>query len=204
MSLEDLCNQALKLIGYSGPEVGSLANDASPAALACLEHWGETRDEMFHLLQPSFALRNMVLTLVKSAPPGGYFSTPWTSIYPPIPWLFEYAFPTDCIVPLQITPADAGFIPMWKPKWQAFRLNNPPSGNTPLTGNATTQTILSNTPNATLAYIGQILDPNNWHEDFTIRVVAALAKKLEPQFGKPENVVKRSNDTSGRSEPGAG
>lgn len=190
--IEDLCNQALDLIGYKGRRIGNIY-DGTRAARVALEHYSETRREAFHLLKPDWAKRDKVLTLLKSAP-AQYDPnlTPWNNTYPPIPWKYEYAYPDDCTVALQIKETPF-FIPLWKPRANVFRIYNE-------TGSFS---ILSNVANAILVYIADEQNFEIWHEDFTLQFVMMLAKKFQAALGEVQH-ERNPDNSGGRNQQGAG
>lgn len=173
MTIESICNQALDEIGYSR-HIGNIY-EGSKAARAFLNTWVETRDALLEKMQPDWAKRDAVLTLIKQAPSitNGMASYPyggWTADYPPIPWLYEYQYPADCLTPLQIKESPI-FLPVWRPRYNSSRTNYE------ITGSA--RTILSNVANAVLIYVASVGNPDNWEHDFTELMIAALAKKIE-------------------------
>jgi len=139
-------------------------------AVMALDVYTETRDFFLGALRPMWARKDTALTLLKSAPNivngTANYSDPWDSATnPPLPWLYEYQYPTDCVVPLQIkmTPV---FLPEWRPRVKPFRVT---SGQ---------RAILTNVPSAILIYVAQITDPDAWYEDFTELLIEGLAKKF--------------------------
>jgi hypothetical protein len=73
----------------------------STEARACQLIYADTRDEVLQMAYWNFAQKTAYLALVKSAPgtPSNAASTAtqWATTYPAPPWLYEYAYPTDCI-----------------------------------------------------------------------------------------------------------
>src|SRR6185436_14394602 len=104
MSIESVVNQALDRIGYKR-HIGSIW-DGSIAARVALNAWAETRDALLVRTQPEWAREDMALEVLKSAPELGYDEqTPWEAgVYPDLPWLYEYAQPDICLVPLALKP----------------------------------------------------------------------------------------------------
>jgi hypothetical protein len=178
-TIEGVINQALDLIGYSD-HIGNIY-EGSKASVVALDAWGHTRDMLLMTAQPVWAKKDIVLTLLKSAPniTNGManYLTPWDATQnPEIPWLYQYAYPADCLIPLQIklTPV---FLPIWRPRAKPFR----PAFD----ATTTNHVILCNEANAILLYIAQILDPSDWYQDFAELMIAALAKKFETELGRP-------------------
>ena len=76
-SVEDLCNQALRDIGYSTP-IGSI-NEGSRASRVALEFYGQTRDTILRTKDWDFARQTVSMgNPIKIAPPGGYGGIGWS------------------------------------------------------------------------------------------------------------------------------
>lgn len=175
MTIEAVCNQAFDLIGYKR-HIGSIWEGSLQARIA-LNHWAQTRDFFLHTLKPLWARKDQILVLVKSAPNivngTANYTGPWNDTFPELPWLYEYRYPDDCVIPLQIknTPL---FLPEWRPRFESFRFN--------FDADEAAHTVLTNAPDAILTYIARILEPENWHEDFVEIIVEALAKKFQAEL----------------------
>lgn len=173
-TIESVCNQALDVIGYPR-HIGNIW-EGTKASRVALDAWWQTRDGLLTATRPEWARREAVLTQVKAAPANAYGpGVPWTSSYPPIPWLYEYSTPSDCLVPLQIKPTPIG-LTVWRPRPTTFRTQ----------GDLTTgaYTILSNISPTILIYIYRVLDPTLWHDDFTEMMVQTLARKFATALGR--------------------
>ena len=170
-SPQDLCNIALVRMGWKGPRIASLF-DGSDAAKKFLDLYAQTRDELLRndIYDWGFAERNVSMTLLKSAPVAGYFPpNTWNpATNPPPGYLFEYAYPADCIKVRAVKPVPL-FNINWDPQPSVFSVDNDNAFTPPQ------RVILCNVPNAVLVYTGQITDPQTWDTGFT----AALATKLE-------------------------
>lgn len=177
MSVESVVNQALDQIGY-GRHIGSIMEGTLPARVA-LDLWAQTRDSLLNKLEPNWARRDAKLVVFKQAPniSGGTAEydvlTPWSDTYPPLPWLYEYAVPTDCIKPLQIK-TQVLFLPIWRPRAQLYRYVITDVG----------ESILANTPDAILTYIYKVLNPDSWYDDFRDMMIQLLAQKMQAEFAK--------------------
>jgi hypothetical protein len=94
-----ICNRALQSIG-TRTQIQSLS-ESSVEARNCALIFEDTRDEVLQMAYWNFAQKTDLLALVKSAPgtPTNPASTAnqWSSAYPSPPWLYEYAYPTNCI-----------------------------------------------------------------------------------------------------------
>src|SRR5262252_5001606 len=177
-TIESIINRALFSIGYPTPIGG--VYDGRNAALVALSHWGETRDALLYELKPTWAHKDAALVLSKSAPNinngfADYTGITWSDTYPSVPWLYEYTWPADCIRPMQVK-SPPGFVPIWRPRSKPFLSIFDPTSST--------HAILTNQDGAILNYISSIIDPNDWYADFVELMIQAMAKKLEPEFGK--------------------
>jgi hypothetical protein len=183
MTIEAICNQALDIIGYPR-HIGNIY-EGTKASREMLNAWVETRDALIEKLAPDWARRDVILTLMKSAPNivngSANYTTGWNDTYPPLPWLYEYQYPTDCLVPLQIKEAPL-FLPIWRPRFNTMRLTYEVSGMK--------RTILSNVPGAILIYVATVSDPDDWQKDFTELMIMALAKKVEAGL-MPQQAARR-------------
>jgi hypothetical protein len=176
-SPSDIVNLALVRIGYK-KRVGSLY-DGSKAASLALDIYAQTRDDLLRDGDWPFAERNGSLTLLKSAPAlpgGGHGYIPpivWTSAYPPLPWLFEYDWPADCLKVRAVKPVSL-FVPNFDPQPHLFSIAND-NANSPAK-----RVILSNVESPICTYTGQVTDPSTWPQDFIEALAAALGRRLAP------------------------
>lgn len=179
-SPEDLINSVLVRIGYP-QRIGSLFEGSKPAKIA-LDVYAQTRDELLRSFPWGFAERNVALTLLKTAPAGGYL-TPWTSVYPILPFIFEYNYPSDCldIRSLRKSPI---FIPEFDPKPVVFRVANDSSYTPPQ------KVILCNISGAVLVYTAQITDVTAWEPLFIEALTASLARRMAPGLVKGPDAAK--------------
>lgn len=174
----DVANLVIRRLGYK-ITVGSLL-DGSAAAKAFLDVYGQTRDALLREGDWGFAERNAVMNVLKQAPVGGYIPPlVWSSAYPPLPWLFEYEYPDDCLRVRSVKPTPILF-PNMDPQPYVFSIDNDPSLSPPQ------KVILCNVPQAILVYAARVTDPQNWEADFTETLVAALARRLAPTLASPD------------------
>jgi hypothetical protein len=190
-SVENIVNQALLDIGYRGPRIADI-REGSEAAGAALEIYGETRDEIFLAQDWPFArAAGVALALLKGPPPpGGYNPVqPWSTIYPPGNWLYEYVYPADCIELYAITKPP-GAMPDLDPRPQLWRIDN--DAVPIVAGNAASgppqKVILANVPGALAVYRRKITDPSLWEPGFIALLVDALGKKLATALGMAPQV----------------
>lgn len=206
-SVEDVCNQALSACG-SRLLIGDIY-EGTPQSRACLEIYGQTRDEALRAGEWSFAYGQATLTLLKGPPPpGGYPPmTPWATIYPPPNWLYEYAYPADC-VELRDMIRVPGPLPILDPKPILYRIDNDAtpvlsgpipliingqySGALPTVSGPPQRVILSNASRALAIYTRRVTNPLLWEPLFVATLVGALAKKLavSPLFASSPDLMK--------------
>ena len=170
----DLANLALTRMGYK-LRLGSLY-DGSKAAVNILTIYAQTRDAMLRSFDWDFAERNISLTLQKTAPAGGYVPPiTWSSIYPALPWMFQYGYPSDCLKVRAVKQTPI-FVPNFLPQPNVFNVATDVSLPEP------ERVILCNVPNAVMIYTGQITDPEDWDVGFAEAFAASLARHLGPQL----------------------
>ena len=178
----DAVNAALTRIGYK-MSVGSLL-DGSDAAKAALNLYGQTRDDILRSSDPNFAKRALTMTLLKAAPVNGYVPpiVPGPT-YPPLPWYYEYAWPSDCLELRSIRPQPV-FIQDFDPQPVSFLISNDNAYSPPQ------RVILCNIQDAIMTYTGRITDLTTWDVSSVEELIAALARRLTPSFVKDLNAVK--------------
>jgi hypothetical protein len=166
----DAANIALVRMGYAKGRVGNLY-DGSAAAKRFLDIYVQARDNLLISRDWDFAERNIALTLLKQAPAGGYIPpilwNPATN--PPIGWLFEYAYPADCLK-IRIVKAQPLFVPNFDPQPNQAVDSNDSNYNPPV------RVVLSNVANAVMTYTGQVTDPTTWDVEFVELFATELAK----------------------------
>jgi hypothetical protein len=170
----DVINLALARVGYR-MRIGSLY-DGSEASKIGLTLYAQTRDEVLRESDWGFAQRTVTLTLLKTAPTGGYVPpTVWTSSYPPLPWIYEYAYPADCIKIRALKNAPI-LIPNFDPRPKVFNIANDSSLS------PAAKVILTNVTDAIAVYTGRVTDPATWEPLFVEALVASLARRLAPSL----------------------
>jgi hypothetical protein len=166
----DIVNVALAKIGYK-LRINNLYEGSLPAQKT-LDIYGQTRDDVLRMGKWPFAQRDVPATLIKAAPPGGYFGgNVWSNLYPPLPWRFEYVYPSDCIEVRAVKPADV-LLPNFSPQYHTFTVAN--DGNQ--------RVILSNVPEAVITYTGQVTNPTDMPPDFVEALSEALGRRLAPSI----------------------
>lgn len=186
-SPSDVVNVALRRIGYT-LRIGSLL-DGSKAASASLDIYAQTRDQLLRQGDWNFAERNISLTLLKSAPDGGYIPpTIWNAVdYPPLPWSFSYAYPGDCLKVRAIKPQTIfTFDPSPLPNLFSVANDNGDDDKP--------KVLLCNVADAILVYTGQITSPADWEPDFVEAMASALGRRLVPSLVQANMVQMAGQD----------
>jgi hypothetical protein len=167
-----IVNQALARIGVDN-RIGDILEGTETAQVA-LDLYGQARDALLREAAPGFSERSVALTLLKSAPDGGYFPPlSWSNVYPPPPWRYEYEYPADCIA-IRAIKYPPQFLTNIDPQPSVFRVINDNGYSTPV------KAIVCNVPNAVLVYTAQIVDMTTWEPLFVDALVAKLAELLGP------------------------
>lgn len=186
---EDVVNIALRRIG-SKARITSIYEGSSAANVA-IDIYAQTRDELLRAFDWDFAERNVLLTLLKQAPPMGYIPPHgWNPTqYPALPWMFSYAYPSDCLEVRALKPSPL-FIPNFSPVYWRWSVENDQTYTPPQ------KVILCNVPNAVLTYTGQITNPLDWEADFTEAFAAMLGQRLSPSLTGLEAAKLESQDAA--------
>lgn len=185
-TVEDICNAALRKIGYAVP-IGYIY-EGSAASRVAVEIYGQTRDALLTAFDWDFARQAVKLTLLKTAPVGGYQTATWTSAYPPPPWVYEYAYPAACLLVRALRPTPI-FMPEFDPVPSVFVLGN----------DAGAEVILTNLANAQAVYTAQVVTPTVWSASFTEGLIDALAVKFQKALAPEPNAVKDAEQTEAQS-----
>lgn len=181
-----ICNKALLSIG-ARTTIASLDEESNEAE-KCRLLYTDTRDEVMQKAHWNFAKKTAVLGLLKSAP--GTPSNPdaateWSDEFPAPPWLYEYSYPSDCLmirflVPqvqtgvtgVPLTTANGGMYPYVMGPAQRFEIASD------LVDSVQRTVILTNQYQAIASYTLRVTNENLFSNSFTDAFSAALAAKL--------------------------
>jgi hypothetical protein len=174
---EDAVNAALTRIGFSR-RVDQMY-EGTPAARAALLIYGQTRDDILRNGDYRFAIRQVQLTELKAAPPGGYNPfTPWTAAqYPALPWMYSYAYPTDCLQLKSLRTAPI-ILPVVSPRAVTWSIDNDNSYQ------PAQKVILTNLYAAVATYTARVTDLTVWDAASIEAFIDALAQLLAPVLSK--------------------
>lgn len=184
--LVDIVNQGLRDAGR--PERIADIYEGSEAAKVALELVGQARDEILRRADWSFNRRTVTLQTLKGPPPPGGYNPiqPWSNIYPTPGYLFEYAYPDDCL-DLRAIQQYPGLMPDLDPIPQLLLVQNDATPNVVdgVAQGPPAKVILCNVNNAIAIYRAQITDPSLWDSGFIAALVASLGDKFATAFGAP-------------------
>lgn len=177
---EEISNLALDAISWPR-SIGNIYDGTKEARVA-LRLYGQTRDDLLRMKDWPFARQAVALMLLRTATVGGYVTQVWNAATnPPPPWIYEYAYPTGCILLRAVRPVPF-VIPEFDPKPHIFVLGNDTVTNE--------QVILTNLANAQAVYTGQVTDMTQWEPGFVQALVAALALQFQKALVPEANAVK--------------
>lgn len=184
-SVEDVLNQALRAGGVA-KRIESVY-EGSDAAKVALELYSQARDELLDLDDWSFSRRTTPLSLLKGPPPvGGYnYAQPWSNLYPAPGFLYEYAYPSDCI-DLRAIIQQPGPMPDLDPLPALWRVDDDPAPNI-VDGAAVgppQKVIYCNTTAALAIYRARITNPALWDAGFVAALVSTLGARFAKAFGQ--------------------
>ena len=186
-SWEELVNLALRKIKAT-KRVGS-AYEGSAASEAALQLFSQVRDNLIQSADWDFTRRaNVPLTIYKGPPPAYGFGPwqPWTPAYPPPPWIFEYAYPSDCVQFSALVPMPTIY-PILDPQPANWRVDEDAfdASGQPI---SPVKVIMARLPMALGVYQARITNMALWDSKFTEAFVDALAAALEanPQLKQVE------------------
>lgn len=201
-----ICNQALLSLGGKAT-IADLATEQSNEARYCRVFYDDTRRATLRAAYWNFARESNYLTLLKALPgtPENPTegSTNWTPDYPPVPWLYEYAYPSNALAMRYITPqwlGGGGITPAIFPEGygQGYNYFSAPSQNPALSGvpfivasdmvEGQRQTVvLTNLTQAVGVWTVDVELPALWDASFQEAMVAGLAAQIAiPLTGKQE------------------
>jgi hypothetical protein len=170
-SPEDICNAALVRLGYK-KTIGNIY-EGSMASRIFLRIYGQTRDAQLRASDWGFA-EGIAAGVVAGIAP--------------FPWLYQYAYPGDCLKVRDI----------FNQQSYAGDQNNPTpndwrTGNA-LINNVSQEVVWANIVNATLVYTRQVTSPAAWTSDFAEGLIAALARRALPAFQEAQLLPQAAKD----------
>lgn len=186
-SVEQLVNQGL-MAARCTRRIADIYEGSEEAKVA-IELYGQARDELLDSKDWSFSRRTAPLTLLKGPPPdGGYtIGQPWSNLYPAPGFLYEYAYPSDCMDLRAVIPMP-GLMPDLDPLPAVWRVDNDPtpvvSGEPPAASGPEAKVIFCDVTNAMAVYRSRVTNPAIFDPGFTAALVALLGERFAVAFGE--------------------
>jgi hypothetical protein len=174
-SVVDIWNTALRRVGWNVPVANPY--EGSRASRAMLDIYSETRDALLSEFDWPFARKSVSLgNPLKTMPVTGYGGSGWDpALYPPLPWVFSYAYPTNCINMRSVMPTPVFPITLM-PRVQTFAEG--------YDQDLAQKVVLTNLPNAMAIITARVMDPDEWQDaSFIDALVDRLASKVGKAFG---------------------
>lgn len=184
-----ICNMALQSIGTRST-ISSLTEQSNEAE-NCNLLYELTRDEVLGMAFWNFARKMATLSLIKSAPgtptnPTSGTQSAWSADWPAPPWLFEYAYPANCIQVRYLNPnltsGFVGSVPLMSNGGAMLPLYGCPPVPfvvaTDEVASSDVNVILTNQYQALCCYTKRIADPGLYGAQFVGALKEALAAKL--------------------------
>jgi hypothetical protein len=168
----DICNMALGKIGTRTTIVS--LTEGSNEANQCNIYYTNTRDALLRSHRWDFIRNQASLALIADATIGQTV---------PIPWAYEYAYPSDCLKPWYMIPnpvSTPGTYP-FPTNFPAISVDNPPVKyvvGTDIVNGVRRQVILTNLPQAILVYGVSGIDPSFYDTQFVELLSIALAAAI--------------------------
>jgi hypothetical protein len=173
-----ICNMALGEI--NARNTIAVIGEASKEGRQCAIYYAPCRDAVLQSIRWNFARKQIALALLADVGAGQAV---------PVPWLYKYAYPSDCIQGRYIIPTFDAIPGSVAGQPSATVYMGPPvkfvvSNEKDSTG-AQIKVILTNQTQAQFVYTLQVTDPELFDAQFTEALVMTLAAKLSrPITGK--------------------
>lgn len=181
LAVEDICNIALRRIGYQPPIAWIF--EGSPAARVAVEIYSQCRDDLLRSSDWDFARQQQPLVVLKTAPVGGYGFTPWNNTYPAVNWQFSYAYPDACLEVRAVRPTPA-LLTQFDPSSNVFTISYDNTLATPA------PVILTNLSNAQAVFTAQVTDPDQWTKGYSNALYDLLAVRFQQALAPDANMEK--------------
>jgi hypothetical protein len=206
----DIANLALASVGTRSTILSF--TEVSTEATAISQWYDLVRRQTLRAALWGFARQFIDLALIKSAPgtqenPNPPPQAAWSSAFPPPPWLFEYAYPANCLMARYVVPAatqQLSGVPIFSTNnpvaWSVMGpsvksiviIDQDPQGND-------IKAICTNQDQATLCYTKDVLNVDLWDPGFQQAVVDGLGYRitigLTGDKKLSDMLAQRANDT---------
>ena len=186
----DIVNIALMEIGHQ--EVITSFTEGSPTANVANQLYQTKINALFRSANWNCARKQAALTLLRAVTINGVA----TNDNPPLPWYYEYSYPSDCLRARYIIPYDLG-IAATTPPLTTFQNASPylqpltaavpfiiGNDGYPTSAPVPTRVILTNMANAVLVYTFQVDDPTQWDPQFIAAATSFLGAWFVNALGR--------------------
>lgn len=209
MAISDvaICNLALDA-AMCRSSISSIGENSAEGQ-TCARHYQAAKEATLRAVHWNFARKQVTLALLSDAtttPPGPV----------PQPWMYEYAYPSDCLLAYAVLPqltnangtVNTGFQPP-QPQMPVARFVVAQDND--VTGNAI-PVILTNVPQAQLVYTTRVSNPNLFDpmfvDAFTYYLASRIARPLTGDkqhavslFQQAEAMIKQAAGINGNEGP---
>lgn len=183
-STTSICNQSLAAIGTRSTIV-SLTEESPEAGIANL-YYDQTVKELLRKYQWGWARRQKYMAVLRAAQ-GTPLNPTGTLPQPPLPWQYEYVYPSDCanaicILPIGYPTTITG-VPLTTAELQPPIWPRTPPIRFILSGdlddnNNPVKVVLTNQYQAILVYTAYVTEPYIWDDLFIAALIGRLAAKF--------------------------
>lgn len=210
MAISDvaICNLALDA-AMARSSISSIGENSAEGQ-ACARHYQQAKEAVLRAVHWNFARKQVNLALLNDAttnPPGSV----------PQPWMYEYAYPSDCllayaVLPQMANPNGTSIGAGWQPPQPQMPISRfvVAQGND-ITGNAI-PVILTNVPQAQLVYTVRVSNSNLFDSMFVDALVLYLGSRIARAltgdkqhaislFQQAEAMVKQAASINGNEGP---
>jgi len=202
----EICNQALAMVGTRST-IASLTENSNEAR-ACAQQFDSTRDRLLRAAPWNFATKWATLAVLKALPglPESTVtasSQTWQTDYPPPPWGYSYAYPSDCLMARSVhaQPNNAVISPplFSSAYYTAWGVGQPVRFEvmTDLNDQGTrVKVICANISQALVKYTVKEPPLEIWDASFEDAMVAALANMIAPQLTGNAQIIQLTANTA--------
>lgn len=216
-----IVNMALAEIGAQAQVSSINPSDGSAEGNVASLFYQPKIDDLFRAAHWNFARFQAPLTLLKAAQGTPENPLGTTTLAPPIPWAYSYAYPSDCIkaryiipvspvasVQVPFTTADNSGMPGYSAD---LAVKFVVATDTDNSGNRV-RVILTNLSQATLVYTSRVDDPNLWDPAFLqaatsylgawfVNALARNAALHKDQMNIAMQIIQKARMTDGNEGP---
>jgi hypothetical protein len=196
-----ICNLALDA-AHCRSSISAIGENSAEGQ-ACARHYEQAKEAVLRAAHWNFARKQINLALLNDAT-----LTPPQPV--PQPWMYEYAYPSDCVLaygvlPQMTNPAGASINGDWQPPQPQMPMARfIVAQDNDVTGNAI-PVILTNVPQAQLVYTVRVSNPNLFDPMFVDALTYYLAARLAgPLTGDKQHAMSLFQHAAAMTREAAG